>query len=123
MNKFIISLAMISLLSLSCQKNDLTVYHSASYNVVKPEGVVIDTIFYKDAHGNMQTIAKPFGRVYLLLKVAEGFHAEMRVKGTLPDSSFCTMTITHAMGQESEENMETITQPGSFDITLNMLIE
>ena len=47
----------------------------------------------------------------------------MRVKGSLPDSSLCTMTIAHEMAQGFEETTEIITQPGPFDITLNMLIE
>ena len=124
MNKIIFSLMIILLLfSFSCQKEDLTVYHTVGYNIVKPEGVIIDSILYKDAQGNIQAIANPFGRVYLSMKVEEGFLAELSVKGTLPDSSFCTMTVSHQMGEDTESKTESITEPGFFDITLDMLIE
>jgi hypothetical protein len=113
----------VALLSASCEKEGMSIYHDVGYRVTQPEHVTIDTIYYKDAHGTLQYIAKPLGLVNINLSVEGTFQAEMRVVGTINDSAICLIQLSHYLGVDTEANIEEVSAIGPFDVRLNKVIE
>ena len=122
--KILLSLFSLSvLLCISCSKQEITVYHAVSYSVTKPAGVQIDSILYRDANEQDLLIIDPPGRVYLLMKVKEGFRAELKVVGNLADSASSLISISHLNGSGSATLDEYVSGAGPFEVVLSKIIE